>query len=1017
MKTFIFLIVTIIATFHCEAFSQNEVKQLIHFDIKRMTAEKSLITFVEQADIDSIFDFQDVEGKITNRVVGKYTVDEALRKLTENTQLIAKINNKGQMVIKINMGNIMIKKSTLSSAIIAALTTITTLPAIAETETETETKEVEVITVTGIRGSLAKATEVKRSLDVIADVISAEDIGKFPDQNLAESLQRISGVQISRNRGEGSDVSIRGLSPDFTRVQFNGRTLPSATGGRSFDFTILPSDFVSALEVYKTPSADMEEGGLSGTVNVKTPRPLDLGKDSVVTSIKAVYEENSGETSPDLSVLYTKVNDDNTFGVTLGAHYDSRSVESHYYEAFGVEHGYEASRGPTPTLDYNLDGDTDDSFRFNHATNFGLLPEERERTTLLATFQFRPSKNTDIWFESMYSEFDVEGDQIANSFRWTNVRGSVVDSSIVTDPLGGSDGLIERLEIAGVDNRNGARTTDSNDKLTSFSLGTAHSFDENWQIEAELSHAKSKNIKTALSAAVIGRANAYSDFSNDYGGIPELGYSAGFDPLDGSNFRGIGLNGNLEQPTEDTSTDFRIDVDHHVDWGLGIYNIEFGAKYTQREKFNGFRRLGVSAEALAGLLGETFDSTIEGGSFDASDLMTLYSPSDYFDGYSGATNFPNQWLASNVGNLLSKVPLSELVANGTLTEGGASQVNVKENVTSVYAKINFEGMDDRLSGNFGIRYVSTDQESLGNIPDFNTITFDQGGAVTNVDTSESSVSRSYTEVLPSLNLKYELTDDVLLRFGAARVMSRPSLSVLSPATTINVNVKTIKSSNPNVDPFLADQLDFSVEWYFEDGGMLSVAPFVKFIDSFIVSSTNEEPVTYLDLSSGESITTTFTRFLPDNGKGSDLKGVEINYQQPLDMLIEGLGFAANYTIVDADEIQTAEDGPLLTLDGLSETSYNLVAYYENETFGARFAYNYRDSFVNNGINYFGDGSYTDGYSQLDFSASYNVTENISVDFEALNITNEVQIQLNSLGLNRGLEDVGSRFTLGVRASF
>ena len=908
------------------------------------------------------------------------------------------------------------KKNQIAKVILSVFSSVALTPMLVATNASAQESDIEVIEVSGIRGSLEKATEVKRSLDVVADVISAEDIGKFPDQNLAESLQRVSGVQISRNRGEGSEVTIRGLSPDFTRVKFNGRTLPSATGGRSFDFTILPSDFVSALEVYKTPSADMEEGALSATVNVRTPRPLYVGETSLVTSVKALYEDNSGETNPDISALYTFVNDDRGFGVTLGAHYDSRSVESHIYEAFGLEPGSEGSRGPTPTLDYNLDGDTEDSFRFNHATNFSQLTEDRERTTLLATFQFRPSDHTDVWLETMYSEFDIKGALPLNSFRWTNVLGSVVDSTIVDDALG-SDGLIERLEIAGVDNRNNARTTDSNDKLTSVSLGTKHTIDENWVIEGEISYAKSENKISALSHEVIGRANAYYDISNDYGGVPEVGYTSDYDPLEGSSFRSLGFNGNLDQPTEDSSTDIRIDVDHFVDWSMGIYSIEFGAKYSNRKKFNGYRNLAVSAEVLAGLLGETYDTDIEGGSFDASAYMSEYSPSGFFDGYDGAASYPTQWLSADVSSLLAAVPLATLIENGELTEGGASEINVEEDVSAAYVKVNFEGMDSRLTGNVGIRVVSTDQESAGNIPDFNTIRFDQGGAQTFVDTSQSAISRSYTEVLPSLNLKYDLTDDVLLRFGAARVMSRPALSVLSPATTINVNVKTITSSNPNVDPFLADQLDFSVEWYFEDGGMFAVSPFVKFIDSFVVSSTNQEQVTYTDINGGESITTTFTRFLPDNGKGSDLTGIEFNWQQPLDMVIEGFGFTANYTMVDADKIQASEDGPLLTLDGLSETSYNLVAYYENEVFGARFAYNYRDGFVNNGTNYFGDGSFTEDYSQLDFSASYNLTETISIDFEALNITDEVLVQTNSLGINRGLEDVGKRFTLGVRAKF
>lgn len=879
---------------------------------------------------------------------------------------------------------------------------------------ESESKEeVEKITVTGIRGSIVKATEVKRSLGVVADVISAEDIGKFPDQNLAESLQRISGVQISRNRGEGDDVSIRGLSPAFTRIQFNGRTLPSATGGRSFDFTILPSDFVSALEVYKTPSADMEEGALSGTVNVKTPRPLDLGKSSIITSVKGVYEENSGDTSPDLSVLYTNVNDDNTFGITLGAHYDKRSVESHIFEAFGLEPATESAKG----LDYDLNGNIDDSaYQFNHASNFSQLNEDRQRKTFLATAQWRPSDKVDIWLEGLYSEFDIVGALPLNSFRWTNVvaGGSVYDSQINGD-------LIERLGVIGVDNRNNARTTDSSDTLTSISLGSDYQLDDDWLISGEIAWATSENIRSGVAHAVIGRADASYDITNDYSGIPEVLYQNSYDPLDATNFRSLGFNGTLDQPTKDENVDFKIDIDHGVEWNisndLSIYDVEFGIKYSSRKKFNGSRRIAVSSEALAGLLGETFDPNIEGGSFDASKYMSLYQPSNFLDGYDGAASYPTQWLTGDVDTLLSYVSMAELIAAGTLTEGGAGVIDVKEDVFSGYVKLSFTSSDDRLSGNFGVRVVSTDQESSGNIPDFSTITFDQGGAVTSVDTSESSQSRSYTEVLPSFNLSYDVSDDVVVRFGAARVMSRPDLAVLSPATTINVNIKSINSSNPNVDPYLADQLDLSFEWYFEEGGMLSVSPFVKFIDSFVVSSTSQEEVTYTDLDGNNAKTETFTRFLPDNGKGSDLYGFEVNWQQPLDIIVEGLGFMANFTVVHADEIQASENGPLLTLDGLSETSYNLVAYYENETFGARLAYNYRDKFVNNGTNYFGDGSFTNEYKQLDFSASYNVTENISIDFEALNLTNEVQIQTNSLGINRGLEDVGSRFTLGVRASF
>ena len=882
-----------------------------------------------------------------------------------------------------------------------------------------QSETLEEVVVTGYRHSLKQAREIKREAEGIVDAISAEDIGKFPNQNLAESLQRISGVQISRDRGEGRDVTIRGLSPDFTRVQYNGRTLPSASGGRNFDFTILPSDFVSTIEVHKTPTADLEEGALSATVNVRTLRPLEVGKRKIVVSLKGVQEENAGDTESNFSVLYNDVFANGAFGMTLGAHYDKRSVESHLFEAFGLENGTENSRSPTENLDYNLDGDFDDSVRFNHASNFSQLQEVRERQTFIANFQWRPSDNMDMWFEVLNSEFEVEGEFPLNSFRWTNVIGSVTDSNIINDPLG-SDGFANFLEIAGVDNRNNSRTTDTHDELMAFSLGGTYILGD-WTIEAEASYGKSERSETRLAHELLGRANASYDLRLDPGGIHQVEYTPGFDSLDGANFRSIGFNGNLDEPTEDENADFRVDFSRDLAWKVGndfsFEGVEFGAKYSTREKFNGFRNLTVSAEALAGILGETYDPDIEkdsGGSFDASPYLTLYNPSNFFDGYDGSASFPTTWLTASTSTILNQVPLSTLIANGLITEGGPTVIDVEEAVLAAYAKLKFEGSDGKLSGNIGVRIVQTDQKAAGNVPDFATVDFNPGGAGTSVDSSESSVSRSYTEVLPSFSLRYEITEDVILRFGAARVMSRPSLNVLSTATTIDVNTRSIRSSNPDLDPFLADQIDLSLEWYMENGGLISVSPFAKYIESFVVSATSLEQVTYTTLGANAQ-TENFTRFLPDSGRGSDLYGFEINWHQPLDMIVQGLGLQANFTAVTADDIQTADGGPLLPLDGLSETSYNLVAYYENDRFGARLAYNFRDGFVNSGTNYFGDGSFTEGYKQLDLSASYNINANISVVFEALNITEEVLVQTNSLGVNRGLEDIGRRLTFGVRA--
>ena len=220
-----------------------------------------------------------------------------------------------------------------------------------------------------------------------------------------------------------------------------------------------------------------------------------------------------------------------------------------------------------------------------------------------------------------------------------------------------------------------------------------------------------------------------------------------------------------------------------------------------------------------------------------------------------------------------------------------------------------------------------------------------------------------------------------------------------------------------VDPFLADQIDLSFEWYYGNTGFLSFAPFMKDIHSFIVQGTFAEQVTYYNRATNQKASDVFTRFAPKNGVGSKMFGYEMNWIQPLDFIVQGLGFQTNFTFVDAQDVKGNEDGPDVPLTGLSRTSYNLIGFYENDKFGIRLAYNYRDEFVVNPTSFFGDGQITQPYQQLDLQASYAVNDNITVVLEAVNLTEETITILNSFGLNRGIEDVGRRMTLGMRVNF
>jgi iron complex outermembrane receptor protein len=868
----------------------------------------------------------------------------------------------------------------------------------------------EEIMVTGIRLSLAKSVGVKRNADVISDAIVAEDIGKFPQQNMAESLQRITGVQITRSKGEGQLVSVRGLDPKFTQLLYNGRYLPAASGSRSFDFTILSADFVSELQVAKSPTADSRDGGIAATIDVLTAQPLDIGTRRGAVNFEAIHESNPDSVQPHLSAFYSDTFADDRFGLALGVDYSKRDLQVERFEAFGFENGVEAGR--SPQLDYNVDGDFNDTFPFNHASNYGMDLGDRERKSVMAAVQFRPSDVFEGRADILYSKFDTDALFPVNSHRFTNNLGPVVGS--VED----ANGALISLDSDGVDHRNNARTGQEEDELTAFGVGGNYVAGD-WTFDGELSYGKSERKISSLSLEVIGRASVSYDFTNDPAGIPDLAYQRGFDQFDANDYRAIGFNGPLDEPTEDETRDARFDVEYSM--GGWMDSIGFGASWGEREHSADSRFIQVGAQDLAELLGVAFDPTIEGGSFNGAPWMREFGDSDYLSGYDGGSSFPTTWLSADPNALLADIPLSDLVALFPPVQFQTSVSNVQEDVAAAYFRANFKNADGRLSGNIGLRYVHTDQKTFGYVPDFDEIIFDQGGAVTFVpDAEPTTVDRSYDEWLPSLNVRYGLRDDLVARFAAARVLSRPDLGVITPTTTINANVRTINSGNPEVDPYLADQFDVSLEWYFDEESLLSLAYFYKDVKNFIVSTTSTETHTVQIANGGGTQEIEFTRFQPDNGANTTLQGVEFSYQQPFTFLaapFDGFGVLLNYTYIDAGEISVVAGGPKLPLPGVSENSYNAIVYFEKPRFGAYVAYNYRDEFVYDQSSYFGDGEFGDDYAQLDLSARYNFTDKFSLGMAVTNVTDEPLIRENSFGYNRGYELNGRRTTLAVRYEF
>lgn len=879
---------------------------------------------------------------------------------------------------------------------------------------QSETTDPDIV-VTGIRASLQSAVEAKRNAPAIVDSISAEDIGRFPDANLAESLQRITGVQITRSRGEGSQASIRGLDPDFNQVNFNGRSMPSASGGRSFDFTILSSDLINGIDVYKTPTADMVEGGLAGTINVRSLRAQDVKATRFVIDGEAIYDQNANKVGPHVSGLFATRLLDDRLGLVVGGDYSRRKLQVYRFEGFGLESARENARSPAQFQDYNRDGDNNDTFLIDHAVSYGVDYGQRTRATGMASVSFDVTPTFTVWGEGLYSRFHDDTALALNAHRFTNIS---VDNSVRNSVIGANN-IVTLFDADNVDNRNNGRGTDRTDRLQSYAIGGDLKTDD-VQIHAEASYGKSRTEVTSLSVEALARASVVYDLRPDPSGPATLSYVRGYDPMNANNYRALGLNGAYNSPSQDEIWEGRIDGKWKVGDGF-LRSVSAGLYYGNRKRAFTNVQLTVSAEQLAPLLGVPYSSTIEGGSIPAASLMRAFNFPDLLRNYNGPSTFPTQYLNSDVNLLFQKVPLDKLVSQFGLRTDLPSTYTVTEKNMAAYTRADFVSTDDKLRGNVGVRFVNTDQRSNGYAPDFSLVRFDLAGSQTIIpNVTPRVVKNSYHYFLPNLNVSYSLTDQLMVRFGAARVLSRPTLSVLSPSTSINANVNTINLGNPQVKPFTSDQLDLSFEYYLRGGGLIQLAGFYKDVQNFIVTTQTTQTLNIQTVQGNQTRSVVFNVFQPNNGGSSKIKGVEVGYQQPFTFLpgiLSGFGTILNYTYVSAGDLPYAQGGPALALPGVSKNNYNIVLYYEKGGFSIRGAYNYRDRFVTSPFGFFNDGRFTLPFKQLDASSSLAINDHVEIHAEALNLLGSSVVNVNRFDINSGYEDTGRRFTAGVRVKF
>ncbi len=939
------------------------------------------------------------------------------------------------------------KKLSLFISAISAFGVAALAPSQASAQDAADAATEEVL-VTGFRSSLEKSLNVKREAVNARESIVAEDMGKMPDQNLAESIQRVPGVAILRQGGEGRQISLRGLGADFTHVTLNGMEVPASTAGldsgggtnrgRGFDFNVFPAELFNRIDVNKAAMASEEEGGIAGSVNLYTMRPLDSTSTNFVLSGKAAYNDLSEELEPRISAIYRGNNPQETIGWMLAGSYTQRTSHQDGYGTVRwtspFKDGNRAFEGTEPMLiredpndpDSDLipnpNADIRNSYWYPRLPRQDSFHHEQDRAGFSAGLQLKPAEELDISLNYVYSEFENTIDSYNSFAQFRRNKGfgwphnSFVDGAeLVTRSNGGVTQVVAGT-FDGVGLRTESRRNTNNTEFDQFTADFEWSIQDNIVLSGMLGTAGSDftqdyfrvNIENSLdrNQDSVPGDGAGSRFTYDFTGDSNVALMDfhDFDPTNPSNFV-IQNNETIRKFGVDRKNDTgRLDLE----WDLNeMHQIKAGVIMNARNvESTEYRQ---EQETLP----------------DNSELANIGKVFTYDDaGDYGSDTQLDFWVL----DFGKAIPLfGTQSSNYSLRQGeGISTWKVVEDTLGFYAEYNLEaelaGRTLRL--NAGIRNVATDVSATG-------YTTDEDDNAT-----EKVEENSFSNTLPALNIAYNATEDMILRLGLAKTLTRPGLSSLVPNRTYSDVNNTVSGGNSQLEPLLSDDINLTWEWYFADEALVAVNYFIKDIESFISRpEVPDQPLREEDIPIVESLYPDQPTLVDDlwtyqnaeNTEGSEINGWEIAYQQTFTQLPgfwSNFGVLANYSSVDGETLVTRggveEKAPIT---GMSESAYNATLYYEVETWGARIAWNSRDDYVTRNIG--SNSNYsenTTGTTQVDFNSHYNINDMVTLTFEIVNLTDEHERlyttgEFGDSNLVREYNHTGRQFFLGVSAKF
>jgi len=947
----------------------------------------------------------------------------------------------------------------------------------------------QTVVVTGLRASLQSSLNLKRNADGIVDGIVAEDIGKFPDTNLAESLQRISGVSIDRTNGEGQKITVRGVGPDFNMVLLNGRQMPTSNlgdlNGRAFDFSNLASESISQIQVYKSSRAETPTGGIGATVNVMTARPLERPGTRGSVGVKGVYDTSNNNLpgdvkanhsyTPEISGIYsTTFGPDNQFGVALSASYQERNLG---FNQAAVSNGW---RGPFKGDENNwgtipqpgTPGSENitnrpkpgDVYSVPQNLNYNMNGVQRQRTNGQLVLQWQPIKALTTTLDYTYSENKIQtkrSDVSAwfnfgpSTSTWSNgpVSGPLIYTELI--PAGNSDIAMGAADFA----------TKTQNKSLGFNAVWKPSNDLRLELDTHHSTAESMadspfGSSNTLGTSSFSRGNTSADFTNDFPvlSIDGADFKKAPQQVTGSVFQNGYMKGKIDQTQVKGS--WKIMESSNLNFGIGHTRVDNRSAFSTQQR-------------------DTWGGATKPEDYPSS-VWHQDSVRQYFDNIKGSDSSKlfNTFYTFNfaeVRALAAKASgLPDLYMPKTTFD---TDRRTKETSKNGYIQLGTDWeFGVPMHTNIGVRYETTDVVSTALVPTPVSITMVSANEfpVQFGPASFTTLTGKYSNWLPSVDWDADLRSDIKVRASYGETIGRPRYDQIQGGKTIDnlarINGGTGSQGNPALKPVKSKNTDLSGEWYYADQSFASLGVFYKDLSNYAGQSkfTDTSPNLHTPVggalwneaiakgcASGDTVCIRNYIFRnhptapgvtrgPDDASGNAtgnivgqpgdpvasfevnsysnqkkarLNGAELNVQHMFGNT--GFGVSANYTWVHSGlRYDNAAIGEQFALVGLSN-SYNVVGIYEDKKFSVRAAWNWRGEFLSSTFDGSGPNpNYTEPYGQLDLSVGYNINDRLSIQFEAINLTDEIQ-RVHGRTKNEVLfvTQSGPRYMIGARYKF